>query len=256
MLLLKNLIFFIIFFETQISINSIQAHHPLDSLTPSELSQAQSIINTHFSNTNDNVSFHYVGLDEPHKSVILNWQSNLHQIPSRRALVLARIGQRSHEIIVDFSRNSVVSDKLYNGNGYPLLNFDEQVAASSLATSYPPFTASIAKRGLKLDEVVCMSFTVGWFGEEKSRRMVKVMCYYLDGTVNMYMRPIEGVTVAVDLDRMEIIGFRDRAVVPVPKGEGTDYTESSKQSEVVEDASVVQEHGHGFTFDGHVLRLC
>lgn len=160
-------------------------------------------------------------------------------------------------MIVDFFRNSVVSDKIYNGNGYPLLNFDEQVAASKLATSFPPFIASIAKRGLKLDEVVCMSFTVGWFGEEESRRMVRVMCYYMDGTVNMYMRPIEGVTVAVDLDQMEIIGFHDRVVVPVPKGEGTDYREpSGRKSEGVgeKDAGVLQEGGYGFTLDGHVLR--
>lgn len=33
--------------------------------------------------------------------------------------------------------------------------------------------------------------------------MVRVMEFYLDGTVNFYMRPVEGVTVTVDLDEME-----------------------------------------------------
>ncbi|XP_042052097.1 primary amine oxidase-like [Salvia splendens] len=243
---LKDVIFFFFFFMILISISfSIQdSHHPLNSLTPLELSEVGSIVKSH---CNGNVSFHYVGLDEPHKSHILRW----HSAPPRRALVLARINSATHEIIVDLSRSSVVSDRLYQGNGYPLLNIEEQVAASNLAVSYAPFVASIEKRGLKMEELVCMSFSVGWFGEEKSRRMVRVMCYYLDGTVNMYMRPVEGITVAVDLDRMEIIGFRDRVVLPVPKAQGTDYTGStpSDADDEEEDAPLCH-----FTFDGHVLR--
>lgn len=104
-----------------------------------------------------------------------------------------------------------------------------------------------------MEEVVCMSFTVGWFGEGESGRVVKVMCYYLDGTVNMYMRPIEGVSVAVDLDEMKIVGFRDRVVVPVPKAEGTDYTES-RQSSDVKEGGLVDEDEPSFALDGHVLR--
>lgn len=245
---LKNLIFFTLF-QALITI-SIQDNHPLDSLTPSELIRVQAIINNHFSNS---VSFHYVGLDEPDKSMIISWQSNLHETPCRRAFVIARVDRGSHEIVVDLSRDLVVSDRLYDGHGYPMLNFDEQVGASKLAMSHAPFIASIEKRGLELDEVICMSFTVGWFGEEKSRRIVRVMCYYLDGTVNMYMRPIEGVTVTVDLDEMRIIGFRDRIMVPVPKAEGTDYRELM-QSSVVKDRVVLQEDRPGFTLDGHVLR--
>lgn len=106
-----------------------------------------------------------------------------------------------------------------------------------------------------MEEVVCMSFTVGWFGEREggSGRVVKVMCYYLDGTVNMYMRPIEGVLVTVDLEEMKIVGFRDRVVVPVPKAEGTDYTESKRSSDV-KGRGVVGGDEPGFDLDGHVLR--
>ncbi|XP_057771733.1 primary amine oxidase-like [Salvia miltiorrhiza] len=102
-----------------------------------------------------------------------------------------------------------------------------------------------------MEEVVCMSFTVGWFGQERSRRMVRVMCYYMDGTVNIYMRPIEGVTVAVDLDRRAIIGFHDRVVVPVPKAQGTDYT--GRDQPYMESEGGVDEDA-SFTLDGNVLR--
>lgn len=207
--------FLLLFFFLTYPISSVQSHHPLDSLTPSELNQVQSLVHNLFPPSSHNVSFHYVGLEEPDKPTVLSWQSTTYDqetnIPPRLAFVIARVDRTTHEIVVDLSNGSIFSNKVYQGNGYPILNFGEQQAASKLAQSYEPFVASISKRGLKLDQVVCLCFTVGWFGEEKTDRVVNVMCYYMDGTVNLYMRPIEGITVTVDLDEMKIIGFRDRA---------------------------------------------
>ncbi|KAL0395486.1 UNVERIFIED_CONTAM: Primary amine oxidase [Sesamum latifolium] len=87
----------------------------------------------------------------------------------------------------------------------PMLNNEEQKAAGALPLTYPPFIASIAKRGLNLSEVICEVFTLGWYGEKDTKRAVGVMCYYIDGTVNFYMRPIEGVMATVDLDKMNIV---------------------------------------------------
>ncbi|GMP77054.1 hypothetical protein CsSME_00033465 [Camellia sinensis var. sinensis] len=138
-----------------------------------------------------------------------------------------------------------------------MLTFEEQEAANKLPLTYAPFIASIDKRGLKLEEVVCGSFTVGWFGEERTNRVVRVMCYYLGGTVNLYMRPIEGMTVTVDLEMMKIKGYYDRLMVPVPKGEGTDYRGSKQKPPFgpsVERIAVLQSDGPSFTIDGHTVR--
>lgn len=229
---------------------STQNQHPLDPLTPLELTKAQTIIKSHFSNSHHNLTFHYVGLDEPHKS----WQSKPHRNSCRRAFIVARSSQQTHELIVDLSKNIIDSDNLYPGHGYPILTYQEQINAGTVTTSYPPFIASIQRRGLKLEEVVCLSFTVGWFGEERSNRVVRVMCYYLDGTVNMYMRPIEEITATVDLDLMKIVGFRDRVVVPVPKGDGTDYRESGKSEFSGWSLRNRGGFGPGFTLDGNVIR--
>ncbi|XP_075477979.1 amine oxidase [copper-containing] alpha 3, peroxisomal-like isoform X2 [Primulina tabacum] len=245
---LKNLIFFLVFLIS--AVISTSSYHPLDSLTPSELNQTQTLVNDYFSSPPQNVRFHYVGLDEPEKSDVLSWQSSSHtqKIPSRRAFAIVRVNSKTHEVIVSLSNNSIISDEIYNGYGYPLLNFAEQLAAGNLTLSYPPFIASIQRRNLKLEEVVCLSFTVGWYAEIKSSRLVEVMCYYLNGTVNLYMRPIEGITATVDLDQMKIVAFRDRAVVPVPKAEGTDYRSNSSVQDLVKQV------GPGFTLDGHVVR--
>ncbi|XP_048134716.1 primary amine oxidase 2-like isoform X2 [Rhodamnia argentea] len=81
------------------------------------------------------------------------------------------------------------------------------------------------------------------------------MCSYLDGTVNLYMRPEEGVTVAVDLDEMRIVGFVDRVTVPVPKPNGTDYSGLQKRvGPALKRIGLVQPDGPSFAVDGHMIR--
>lgn len=254
-----NLLFFLLFHL--FSIFSTSYYHPLDPLTPFELTQVQTLVQSYFSLPPQNVSFHYVGLEEPEKSRVLSWQSssNNQEIPYRRAFAIVRINsKKTHEIVIDLSNLLVLSDEVYDGYGYPLQNFAEQIAAHELAQSYAPFIKAIERRNLKLEEVVCSTFTVGWFGEEKSSRLVRVMCYYMDGTINLYMRPIEGITVTVDLDEMKIVGFRDRVMVPVPKAEGTDYRESVQRPSLsefnVNSMTGEKQVGPGFTLDGYIVR--
>ena len=147
---------------------------------------------------------------------------------------------------------------MYSGHGYPLLTSEEQTAASELPLTYPPFIASIRKRKLKLSDVVCSTFTVGWFGEEKSRRVLKILCFYTDGTANLYMRPIEGVTIVVDLDEMKITEYHDRLTVPMPEAEGTEYRLSKQKPPFgprLNGVSSMQPDGPGFKIDGHNIRF-
>ncbi|XP_006354449.1 primary amine oxidase-like [Solanum tuberosum] len=245
-----SLFFFYFFFV--ISSSPLEYNHPLESLALFELTQVTNIVkNSYFPL---NVTFHYVGLNEPNKQLVLSWLSSTHHpaLP-REAIVITRIDQKTHEIIVDLSSVSILSDKIYNGHGYPMLTLQEQTAADELPLSYPPFISSIKKRRLKLKEVVCQGFAVGWYGEKRksTNRMVKVMCYYLDGTVNLYMRPIEGITITVLLDQMTIASYIDRLIVPVPKANGTDYMGSKRRRSSHESNSIkiVQPDGPSFTLD-------
>ncbi|KAL6193974.1 hypothetical protein ACLB2K_035058 [Fragaria x ananassa] len=132
-------------------------------------------------------------------------------------------------MVVDLSTRSVVPDKFYGGHGYPLLTFDEQTVASELPLSYKPFINSVKKRGLNLSEVVCTTFSVGWFGEEHKKRVIKVLCYYIEGTPNLYMRPLEGISLVVDLDELKIAEYYDRDRFPVRKAQGTEYRLSKQK---------------------------
>ncbi|KAJ6689386.1 hypothetical protein OIU85_005755 [Salix viminalis] len=191
--------------------------HPLDPLTPAEFTKVQSIVNNSYPKT------------KPQRSLSL-------YLPGHK----------------------IVSDEVYGGYGYPVLTFDEQIAANAMPFKYTPFLESIRKRGLKVEEVVCSSFAIGWYGEQRrNRRVVRVLCNYLDGSVNLYMRPIEGITVTVDLEEMKILGFVDRSTVPVPKADGTDYRESSQElplGSLLKGISIRQSDGPSFTIDGHTIR--
>ena len=231
--------------------------HPLDPLTPSELDQVRTIVTT----SRPNSSFHYVGLDDPDKHTLLSWTPN-QSSPPRRAFVITRNSHKTHEIVVDLTSNSIVSDRINDGqHGYPLLTFDELTAASNLVLKYPPFKEAMRRRHVRMEEVRCGSFTVGWFGQKRTvltnRRVVKVMCSCLGGTVNFYMRPIEGVMVTVDIDEMAIVEFRDSLLVEIPKADGTDYRESKQKPPFgprLKPISVDQPEGPSFTIDGHSVK--
>ncbi|KAF7140806.1 hypothetical protein RHSIM_Rhsim06G0109000 [Rhododendron simsii] len=138
-----------------------------------------------------------------------------------------------------------------------MLTLDEQTAALELPLAYPPFVESINKRGLSLSDVVCSTFTVGWFGEADTSRVLKILCFYIDGTANMYVRPIEGITAVVDLEEMKIIEYHDRFRVPVPKAEGTEYRESKQKppfGPLLRGLATMQSDGPGFEIDGHTIR--
>ncbi|MCL7039962.1 hypothetical protein MKW94_005123 [Papaver nudicaule] len=140
----------------------------------------------------------------------------------------------------------------------PLLTLEEQTEANQLVLTYPPFIRSIEKRKLKLSEVVvCSSFTVGWFGEENAKRNLKILCFYLDGTVNLYARPIEGITIVVNLDEMKVIEYADRKTVAMPKAEGTGFSKSeSKRSDFGEPSKNITDNiqdGRCFDVDGHSI---
>ncbi|KAK6117225.1 hypothetical protein DH2020_049036 [Rehmannia glutinosa] len=243
-------------FLTFILVEAQKVHHPLDPLTPFELNQIKTLV----TNSHQNATFHYVGLDEPSKHKVLSW--SLQNRPNerlnpRRAFVIVRVDSKSREILIDLSKNLILSDKVYRGNGYPTLNFEEQTLAGELPLTYAPFMDSIAKRGLNISEVLCQAFTIGWYGEKNTKRVVRVMCYYMDGTINFYMRPIEGVMTTVDLDEMRIVDYRDRLIVPMAKAHGTDYRESKQNPPFdtgIKAMTILQQDGPSFSLDGNHVR--
>ncbi|KAI4992798.1 hypothetical protein ZWY2020_007111 [Hordeum vulgare] len=242
--------------------------HPFDPLSPAELTAVRDAVLASPLVPARPLTFHYVGLDEPDKPDVLfyaygNSTSSSRAALPRRAFVIARAGGESHELRVDVTNAaapSVLAHAIHHGAGFPILTLEEQFAAVALPPAHPPFIESVRRRGVDMADVLCAAFPVGWFGDlpGEERRVVKLLCFVAGATANFYARPLEGVTLVVDLDRMAIVGYMDKVVVPVPKAKGTDYrtgkTGPPYAGRTPAPGVVVQPEGRGFQIDGHFVR--
>ncbi|KAK3417574.1 hypothetical protein EUGRSUZ_H03521 [Eucalyptus grandis] len=247
-------------FSFSVSPVSSQHEHPLDPLSPVEFSLIRDAVKRSYGASGENVTFQYVGLDEPDKSLVHSWMSSQasKKPPPRRASVVVRLHGQTHELVVDLSSHqpSIVSKEVYHGHGFPMLTIEEQTDAIELPRTHDEFIQSIKNRGLDMSSVVCSTFAVGWYGELRSRRVVKVLAFYTNGTVNFYMRPIEGIVVVVDLDLMKIVKYHDRFATTVPTAEDTEYRLEKQNPPFgphLRGAAIVQPHGLGFDIKGHTI---
>ncbi|XP_029128922.1 primary amine oxidase-like [Cajanus cajan] len=243
-------------FQAVFSVTPLQFQHPLDPLTKEEISLVQTIVQKKYPTSSNRLSFHYIGLDEPEKNAILQWESIKPRIITvpRKALAITIINSITHEIVIDLKARRIVSDNIHNGNGFPTLSVDEQAVAIELPLKYGPFLESVKKRGLNLSEVVCSTFTMGWFGETTNRRTVRVECFMKESSPNIWVRPISGLTIVVDLELMKIIEYHDSGIIPVPTADNTEYRLSHQKPPFgpkQHSLATHQPQGPGFTISGH-----
>lgn len=223
--------------------------HPLDPLSPQEINKIKLIIQK---SSSSNITFHYVDIEEPEKHHVLKWLSlkkHGSPFPTRRARAVIRVRGETREIVVDLIMGSIVSDQVYKGHGYPPFTFDEFVGASRLSLKHPSFRDSILRRGLNVSEVTCLPLTTGWFGEDARRRVVRVTCFYRDGTSNIWARPIEGISLLVDVEEKRVISYTDRSRAPLPKSQGTDFSQNQSPN-----SFTCSGNSSKITIKGHVVR--
>ncbi|KAA8548639.1 hypothetical protein F0562_000323 [Nyssa sinensis] len=227
--------------------------HPLDPLDSTEIDQVRLIVQNSHLGSLPNLTFHFVDVEEPEKSHVLKWLSSNKvngSFPYRRAKVVARAGGETHELIVDLATGSIKSEDVYAGHGYPAFTFNEFFQVSRLPLKNPQFKDSILKRGLNLSEVTCLPLTTGWFGENATRRAVRIACYYRGGTTNIFSRPIQSISIISDVESMQIVEYVDRYKSPLPRAEGTDFQSSGQRP----NSDPCNGTNTGFTMKGHEVR--
>lgn len=248
---MANRSFFLVFFLKCSFVASL--YHPLDPLSPDEINQVRLVVEKSNLGQFPNLTFHLVDVEEPDKAEVLEYISSSKQnksTPPRRSKVVVRAGGETHELVVDLATGSLMSNDVYTGHGYPPLTFNELFQASKLPLKYPNFIHSIQRRGLNISEVSCVPFTVGWYGEHITKRALRVACFYRGGSVNVFARPIEGISILVDVDSMQITAYIDRFRAPLPKAEGTDFRSRAKPYNSI----IYNVSDGGFTIDGHRVR--
>ncbi|XP_030524720.2 primary amine oxidase-like isoform X2 [Rhodamnia argentea] len=250
--------------KTKTRPSSRTIHHPLDPLTPQEITRVGLILRSYPPFESSPPPIHSLSLHEPEKPEVLAWEKG-DPLPPRRAFVLALSSGRTHELVVDLGSGLVEAHSIESGSGYPPLTLDDLVAALAVPFASVEFNESILARGVQLSDVKCITPSSGWYGqaEEEKRRVIKVQCFDQEGTSNFYMRPLEGLTMTVDIDKREIVKFLDSGRgIPIPKSAGTEYRYGSVEEEVGRDSapplkpiSMEQPGGPSFSVEGrHVVK--
>ncbi|KAK1272980.1 Primary amine oxidase [Acorus gramineus] len=241
-------------------------HHPLDPLTLSEINLTRSILLSHFPSSTP-FAVHTLVLLEPDKPIVQSWLPH-HPLPPRLASAIVRLHGSSHLLTIDLGSRRVTRDEVANAaskSGYPMMTIEDMTSSTWAPLSDPNFNSTILRRGVRLSDLACLPISSGWFGrqEEEQRRLIKVQCYSSEGTANFYMRPIEGLTVLLDMDTMEVVEISDNgADVPIPKPDGTDYRYEAQKANrdpvwglPLKPISIEQPKGPSFEIiDGYQIR--
>ncbi|KAL6660356.1 hypothetical protein ACP70R_001902 [Stipagrostis hirtigluma subsp. patula] len=208
--------------------------HPLDPLTVAEINRARELLRAHppFASSPSSLFVHSLALDEPDKPVVLSWRGGADPLPPRRAVAVVRFRGESHVLAVDLAAGAVTPLPV-PASGYPTMTIDEQSSLCFAPFSDPAFNATIRRRGVRMSDVACLPISLGWYGPtEENRRLIKIQCFSAEGTANFYMRPIEGLTVLLDMDTKEVVHISDRgAGIPIPAAANTDYRYARSNAE-------------------------
>ncbi|XP_062184092.1 amine oxidase [copper-containing] gamma 2-like isoform X1 [Phragmites australis] len=219
--------------------------HPLDPLTVAEVNRARELLRAHppFASSPSSLFVHSVALDEPDKPVVLRWRKGTDPLPPRRAVAVVRFCGEAYVLAVDLAGGAVAPLPV-PASGYPTMTMDEQVSLCWAPFSDPAFNATIRRRGVRMSDLACLPISLGWYGPtEENRRLIKIQCFSAEGTANFYMRPIEGLTVLLDMDTKEVIQISDRgAGIPIPAAANTDY----RHARHAKDGDLTSTRGLGF----------
>ncbi|GAB4374068.1 MAG: primary-amine oxidase [Elainellaceae cyanobacterium] len=233
------------------------ASHPLEPLTPEEIALAVAIVRQAKA-VNDSLRFPCVTLQEPPKSLVLNFQPG--DAVNREAflILLDNATGYTYEAIVSLTEQTLLSWTQIP-DCQPNIMADELAECEQAVKAHPDFIAALAKRGITdLDLVVVDPWAPGNFGfpDEVGIRFSRCICY-LRSTPhgNFYSRPIDGLIPVVNLNTMQVIKIEDLGVVAVPP-EPNEYAAQFMPHlrQDLKPLHITQPEGPSFQVEGHFIR--
>jgi primary-amine oxidase len=242
--------------------------HPLDPLTAEEIDAASEILRSE-RQLGDGTKFVYVTLKEPPKEVVLGYQPGSEV--EREAFLLLRdtAGRRTYEAVVSLKRRAVASWREVQ-NVQPPIMFEEFLAAEEAVKKDPRWQEAMRRRGIEdLENVMIDPWSLGYNGPDdapEKGRFIRPLTWARTGLDdNGYARPVEGLVLRFDLDRMEVVDVEDHGEVPLPPRSGN-YTPESVTDpnntphfagglrQDLKPVEITQPEGTSFKVDGHEVR--
>src|SRR5215831_16046367 len=243
--------------------------HPLDPLTAEEVEAAADILRAQ-RHLADTARFVFVTLNEPDKATVLGFQPE--QPIDRQAFVILRerAEHKTFEAVVSITAGEVRSWRERSGVQPPIM-FEEFIAAEEAVRNDAGWQEAMRKRGVTdFQNVMIDPWSLGYNGPEDDAgksRLIRPLTFVRQGDPddNGYARPVEGLVLRFDLDRMEVTDIEDHGVVPLPPRSGnytsegitdpnnTPYFPAGPRTDqkLIE---ILQPQGTSFQVDGHEVR--
>ena len=243
--------------------------HPLDPLTSEEVEAASSLLKSE-RGLGDGVRFVYIGLKEPPKSVVLEHQPGAPFDREAFLLLRDREQRRTYEAVVSLTQRRVASWKELSDVQPPIM-FEEFLAAEQAVKKDARWQEAMRSRGVEdLENVMIDPWSLGYNGPEdapEKGRFIRPLTWVRRGDPedNGYARPVEGLVVRFDLDRMEVVDVEDHGAVPLPPRSGNYTPEGIKDPNNtpffpkglrtdLKPVEITQPQGTSFQVDGHEVR--
>ncbi len=239
------------------STKSVLVWHPLDPLTPEEITDAVATVKAEY-NLGEKVRFPMVVLKEPPKRVVLDFKEG--DSIKREAFVgiLDNEDGLTYEAVVSLDTKTIKSWQQIP-DVQPSIMLDEFIECEAAVKASPEFQEAIKKRGITDPSLVMVDpWSAGYYAieDEKGVRLSRALCWVRSSsTDNGYARPIEGVIPVVDLNKMEVIRVEDYGVVPLPPHPGNYSTEFVKDLRSdIKPLEITQPEGSSFKVQGHFIK--
>jgi len=230
--------------------------HPLDPLTPEELTLAVEIIRRE-AKLDQRALFEQVRLNEPNKHTVRSFRAGDAMQREAFAVVVDRTAGKIFEARVSLNNNNLDSWTHIPGVQACLLG-EELEEMAAIVKQHPGFLEALSRRGIdNVDQVSVEGYAMANFAsaEEQHLRLTQAHCFYVEKPGdNAHVRPIEGLVPIVDLNSMSVLRINDSGVVTIPPNAGEYRAERLERvREPLAPLEITQPNGADFRVDGQAV---
>ncbi len=230
--------------------------HPLADLSAAEITRVRELLINELALA-ASTRFAYVGLEEPHKREVLDWERG-GPLPERRArvMLLDLADGRSSDVLVSLTDGSVLSTTVLDGSeGQLPILVEEFEMVGDIVAEDQRWHDALAARGTSHDQVVCVPLSAGHYGyeEEEGTRMLRVFAFRMDHPKDHpWAHPVDGLAAYVDVIARKITRLVDTETYPIPAEHGNfdDPELQGAPMESLKPIVITQPEGPSFDVDG------
>lgn len=205
--------------------------HPLEPLSAVEIKLASTAIAQALKDAE--LRFCQLTLFEPHKEIVGLWEmaSKKPYIPREAfGIVLDVLTERTYEIVVRLNPpqgETRIIALVHIPGVQPNILTTEYRACEDLIRSDPVVRTALKKRGIEDPNMVNVELWSGFFSDPKQRIANPLLYLKTDENSNPYSRPIEGMEIRVDLNKMKIVEVKELFDVPIPPADYISHLSTS-----------------------------